>query len=1092
MITKRKINFKKSAYFVVLIVCTILSFMLTGNAYGASSQTFYTHPGAQPNHKIMVILVSFNDQPLTYSDAQWNNLYFGTSGSTIRNYYDEVSGGKVIFGPVTESSGTANDGVVRIHMNRNHPGAYGNSMNSVITELEQMLTSIMPQVDSIVNFALLDKNGDGILSKEELLLALVFAGYEGDEYNGPYPYVYPFKMKGLGITLDNVVIPNDKYFSMAEMYNDHMATIGTPCHEIGHIFGLPDLYDADHQYQSFGVGIHSLMGTGCQGYIDGQNMGETPVHFDAWSKVLLGYVTPTVVNYKSGYYTVNSFNSPSGYNVLRINTSNPKEYFLVENRQFNGFDTGLKKLFKYEKGGIAIWHIDENAPNNNNKAHKKVDLEEANEGILGKSQLDTHDNSFNYDHYFSTDRGLNLFNSTSIPNSKLYDGSDSGIQINVTSSSADSMTVHITSPLIYTKPEEKYPVIDSFSASATVIRSGSVNVRAIVSDNGYGISQVIFSMTKQGTPVSTEISSKYIGNNTWEATINPAVQGEGDYLFGVKVTNTLGNITRWKGKGVNVTVDPNAPNLNLALGKPATCSRELSYQLAGNALNGTSYEDTNSLSDKWCTGIGYGNNSWLRVDLGSAQTINRWKVIHEIGSGSGYGFYTRDFRLQASEDGVSNWKDIDVVSNNTSGITDRPVMPFRARYVRLYINKADSDNCARIYEFQLYNDPITAAATDFDGRSLKQDSGNSRLMDAPHNSNTIAYKAYVSGYSTGIEPECSIRTNEISHSGTSALMFSGTDNYQYQSYCYYNVFDDVNIKVTDKTVLSYWLYPQNQNARFVGVDLLFTDGTNLREYPNVVDQNGNGMHPCAGRGTVNRWNYVKCNLGQYLNGKTIKRIMVAYDQPDNIGQYRGYIDDLVINEDYSYLSKEIITDFEGENLLCKYNWLKVLGAPDYISNIAYSSGITGYTSGTQPVCSPVSNEQYKSGNSALMISGTDNSQYTATYCYFNVYDNLNWTVTDQTKLSYWINPVNSLGRYTGVDIEFTDGTTLRQTSAVDYNGTKMHPNAGRGVVGQWNYITSNIGDWCSGKVIKKIMVAYDRTASTGQFKAYIDDIFIQN
>lgn len=136
---------------------------------------------------------------------------------------------------------------------------------------------------------------------------------------------------------------------------------------------------------------------------------------------------------------------------------------------------------------------------------------------------------------------------------------------------------------------------------------------------------------------------------------------------------------------------------NYALNKPATASRYLSYETPANGVNGSA----NGLHDKWCTGFGYGFNSWLTVDLGTQCNISRWKVIHEKGSGNGYDYVTKNFRLQASNDGV-NWYDKDVVTNNTQGITDRLLSPFNARYVRLYIDEGDSDNVARIYEFQVY------------------------------------------------------------------------------------------------------------------------------------------------------------------------------------------------------------------------------------------------------------------------------------------------------------------------------------------------------------------------------------------------------
>ncbi len=76
-------------------------------------------------------------------------------------------------------------------------------------------------------------------------------------------------------------------------------------------------------------------------------------------------------------------------------------------------------------------------------------------------------------------------------------------------------------------------------------------------------------------------------------------------------------------------------------------------------------------------------------------------------------------------------------------------------------------------------------------------------------------------------------------------------------------------------------------------------------------------------------------------------------------------------------------------------------------------------------------------------------------------------------------------------IIITDGSVLRSSGAVDQNGVNMHPKSGRGVIGQWNFITSNIGQWCEGKVIKRILVAYDQQLTFGQYKGYIDDIIIK-
>ncbi len=152
----------------------------------------------------------------------------------------------------------------------------------------------------------------------------------------------------------------------------------------------------------------------------------------------------------------------------------------------------------------------------------------------------------------------------------------------------------------------------------------------------------------------------------------------------------------------------------------------------------------------------------------------------------------------------------------------------------------------------------------------------------------------VTGYISGIQPECSKRTGETAHTGTSALMFSGTDGSASTSYCYYKVFD-VNLPVTAATKLSYWFYPQTALARFVAVDFVCTDGSTLRD-SGARDAGGISMHPGAGRGTVNAWSLVESNVGQWLSGKTIDRILVGYDQGPSTGQYRGFIDDIFITD----------------------------------------------------------------------------------------------------------------------------------------------------------------------------------------------------
>jgi hypothetical protein len=85
--------------------------------------------------------------------------------------------------------------------------------------------------------------------------------------------------------------------------------------------------------------------------------------------------------------------------------------------------------------------------------------------------------------------------------------------------------------------------------------------------------------------------------------------------------------------------------------------------------------------------------------------------------------------------------------------------------------------------------------------------------------------------------------------------------------------------------------------------------------------------------------------------------------------------------------------------------------------------------------------------------------------------------------------------YVAVDYHCTDGATLRDSGALDYNGISMHPNAGHGgnlPLNAWTNIKCNVGQWLAGKTVDKIWVAYDHPPATGQFRGYIDDIKITN
>lgn len=348
---------------------------------------------------------------------------------------------------------------------------------------------------------------------------------------------------------------------------------------------------------------------------------------------------------------------------------------------------------------------------------------------------------------------------------------------------------------------------------------------------------------------------------------------------------TLPNNDKIKVFAISLASGPAFPPLpvygpvNVAQGKGATADNNAANEEPSKALDASVCNNS-----KWCaTGA---EPHWLRVDLGQSYNITQFVVKHAQAGGEKSSYNTRDFKVQTSGDG-STWTDRATVTGNTAAITTHNISSVGARYVRLYITKATqtTETAARIFEFEVYGtvpNRTTVFSTGFEsGQTL------------PTWSDTVDWSVNVSGYQAGINPECSTRV-ETAHTPTTAIMYSGTDNSATSSYCYYKVFD-VNLAIIATTRLSYWHYPQQANGRFVSIDFICTDGSTLRD-SGAVDFNNVRMHPNAGHGQINTWSQIRSDVGQWLNGKTIDRILIAYDQPGATGQYRGYIDDILITQ----------------------------------------------------------------------------------------------------------------------------------------------------------------------------------------------------
>ena len=157
--------------------------------------------------------------------------------------------------------------------------------------------------------------------------------------------------------------------------------------------------------------------------------------------------------------------------------------------------------------------------------------------------------------------------------------------------------------------------------------------------------------------------------------------------------------------------------------------------------------------------------------------------------------------------------------------------------------------------------------------------------------NDIESSNNVAGYNSSLTPQCLALYGDTPHYGNYSIRFQGS-NKASNAYCNFNLFD-VDIPVNSDTWLSFWNYPLDENGKCAIVDLLMTDGTRLKNV-NATDINGNSMKPAAGRGKINEWTETVCNIGKWLNGKTIDKILIAYEGNSNTGNFSGNMDDISI------------------------------------------------------------------------------------------------------------------------------------------------------------------------------------------------------
>ena len=268
---------------------------------------------------------------------------FDSAGITVWDYYDDASYGQLDIVTVNLPSSVGWVVAPQTYAyyvndeNGLNPASYPNNARKLVEDLVTL-------VDPTVDFSRYDNDDNGFVD----VLMVIHAG-PGAENTGSDSDIWSHQW-----SITPRLTNDGAYVSTYTMQPEYLSspgdmTIGVFVHELGHAFGLPDLYDTD--YSSNGIGKWGIMAMGS--WLGPGYNGGVPSHPCAWSRAQLGFINPTVVSSNTNSVAIEDVKT--GGEVYRLWNSGSlgNEYFLVENRQKTGYDAYLPA------SGLLIWHVDQ-------------------------------------------------------------------------------------------------------------------------------------------------------------------------------------------------------------------------------------------------------------------------------------------------------------------------------------------------------------------------------------------------------------------------------------------------------------------------------------------------------------------------------------------------------------------------------------------------------------------------------------------------------------------------------------------------------------------------------------------------------------
>ncbi len=317
---------------------------------------FYTQKGERP---LLVVLMDYENSVYAYDEAYeqaWSDYIFGTGTqeegtASVNDYFQEVSNGKFRFVPIL--LGDNSTGVYTFHLNKEysdeqfiHPEY---PFFDFSYDLAFCMSELAEQGLNLDDFAADDIDGENY--REVLMGAWDWSpnGRNKEYYIKPGILVVFPDVNAAKVDLTPINNRFDQYCLYAHV--NETSSFGTICHELTHLMGAFDIYN-------FGVFGSDLMAYGIN--IEGSEYNVT--HINPYYNVLYGWCDVDVLR---GDGTYRLYSSATGkYRPLLIPTDDPNQYFLIEYRTAEGFDSQLKNGASLNATtGVTIWRVDQAAMN---------------------------------------------------------------------------------------------------------------------------------------------------------------------------------------------------------------------------------------------------------------------------------------------------------------------------------------------------------------------------------------------------------------------------------------------------------------------------------------------------------------------------------------------------------------------------------------------------------------------------------------------------------------------------------------------------------------------------------------------------------